>query len=96
LGIECEYVVYEDGSQIHFGDLILQLTRAFPELATRESGHRLRLPTGHLLYSDGWYAELATPPEPVQPVSRHASPLGLREPKSNFWTSSQDTPRSAA
>src|SRR5438270_12636318 len=67
LGVECEYAVYENGRQIHFGDLIHKLAEAFPGAASHETENRFRLAGGHLLYSDGWYAELATPPEPLLP-----------------------------
>ena len=62
IGVECEFCVLEDGRQIDFRDLIHRLAAEEPGLMRHEVGHRYHLHEGIRFYSDGWYAELATPP----------------------------------
>src|SRR5687767_14931634 len=67
-GIECEYAIYRNGLQIDFRKLIREVVAPVQSL-TEEGTTRFRLPDGRKLSCDGWYAEIATPPEPTSPDS---------------------------
>jgi hypothetical protein len=65
LGVECEYAILEDGRNVDFRRLVESVAAASPARLLREQELRYRFVRGHLLTCDGWYAELATPPEPI-------------------------------
>lgn len=67
-GVECEYAVYRDGMFVDFAWVLPKLAALAPRVGIpirRESAHRYRLASGHLLMADGQYAEVATPPETI-------------------------------
>jgi hypothetical protein len=67
VGIECEYWFYEDGLQRDFGQYIGPLVEMTALPLRCESPTQFRMPDGHVLSADGWYIEMATPPEPLRP-----------------------------
>lgn len=67
VGLECEFAVLQDGRQVDFAEVLPRLAESFVLPLRRESHRRYRYPSGHLLMADGYYAELATPPEALGP-----------------------------
>src|SRR4051812_34761010 len=65
LGVECAYAILGGGRNGDFCRLVESGAAAPPARLLRERGLRLRFARGPLLICDGWYAELATPPEPI-------------------------------
>ncbi|MFA5058991.1 MAG: DUF6531 domain-containing protein, partial [Opitutaceae bacterium] len=63
LGLEAEYRILEDGTQVDFAGIICALAKRSPVPLRRERASGFRLPDGHLLLCDGAEAEIATPPE---------------------------------
>ena len=78
LGVECEYGVWRDGRQVDFRDVLDRVVGLWPEPLWPAGHGRFWCPDGHVLMADGWYAEIASPPEPLSPdaplrIARDAS-----------------------
>ena len=66
LGVEHEYMVYRGGSPLDFRELIHTLNLDGSLLHPTDE-HRYLTPEGVALMADGIVAEVASPPEPLQP-----------------------------
>ena len=62
VGVEHEYAVHLGGRPVDFRRIIHDVAATDPRVRL-EPAQGYRLPEGSLLSTDGWYAEVATPPE---------------------------------
>lgn len=67
LGLEQEFEIFSAGKQVDFRRLIHEVLAASGNAVSPAGSSGYFLPTGTLLISDGWEAELAGPPEAVEP-----------------------------
>src|SRR5205823_4692641 len=65
--VECEYAVVEEGRLVDFRTLLDELAMQSELPLIREGARSYRFANGHRLSCDGWYGELATPPEALAP-----------------------------